>query len=301
VAAYEAAAERMTDREILASLATYLWPKGNSEFKGRIAAALGLLVASKLLTVQVPFFFKHAVDALAADPTGGAPAAALWGTLQLGPAAALVGYGAARAGAAFCGEVRNVVFAKVSQSAIRSVANDVFARLLALDLGFHLSRQTGALNRVIDRCAGVFWMEGGGWGRWGSCFAGRGGGGIWGNPPQTKPLNQKNQTPKPKPKTSNQQRHARHQLDAVEHGVQRGADRFRGRDGVDDPCYQVRPRARRADARDARHLRGLHVCRHAGAWCCLVLLGWFALFCVFCACLFLLLPPNSRAPQHAQH
>ncbi|KAI8463500.1 MAG: half-size ABC transporter [Monoraphidium minutum] len=154
---YEVAAEKMTDRQILATLAGYLWPKDNPEYKGRIALAMALLVSSKLLTVQVPFFFKHAVDALAADPTGSAPSA-LWGALHLGPTALLLGYGISRAGAAFCGEMRNIVFAKVSQSAIRSVANNVFSHLLSLDLKFHLSRQTGALNRVIDRgTRGINW------------------------------------------------------------------------------------------------------------------------------------------------
>jgi hypothetical protein len=61
---------------------------------------------------QVPFFFKHAVDALAMDPTGVTPSA-LWGVLHLGPVALLMGYGISRAGAAFCGEMRNIVFAKV--------------------------------------------------------------------------------------------------------------------------------------------------------------------------------------------
>jgi len=61
---------------------------------------------------QVPFFFKHAVDALALDPTGVAPSA-LWGAINLGPVALLMGYGVSRAGAAFCGEMRNIVFAKV--------------------------------------------------------------------------------------------------------------------------------------------------------------------------------------------
>jgi hypothetical protein len=53
------------------------------------------------------------VDALAIDPTGATPGA-LWGVLTLGPVALLMGYGISRAGAAFCGEVRNIVFAKVT-------------------------------------------------------------------------------------------------------------------------------------------------------------------------------------------
>jgi hypothetical protein len=77
-----------------------------------------------LLTLQVPFFFKHAIDALSIDATGAATANYL-GVLQLTPVALMLGYGIARAGAAFCGEMRNVVFAKVSQSVIRGMAKQV--------------------------------------------------------------------------------------------------------------------------------------------------------------------------------
>lgn len=91
---------------------------------------------------QVPFFFKHAVDSLSIDPTGLTTSPYL-GLLHLGPLALLTGYGISRIGASFCGELRNVVFAKVSQSAIRRVANQVFGHLHNLDLHFHLSRQTG--------------------------------------------------------------------------------------------------------------------------------------------------------------
>lgn len=157
MSSYELAAEKMTDREILATLAHHLWPRDNAEFKRRIAVAMGLLVASKLLTIQVPFFFKHAVDALSIDPTGLTTAPYL-GMLHLTPVALLLGYGISRAGAAFCGEMRNVVFARVSQSVIRNMAKEVFRHLHNLDLQFHLNRQTGALNRVIDRgTRGINW------------------------------------------------------------------------------------------------------------------------------------------------
>jgi ABC transporter ATM len=63
----------------------------------------------------------------------------------------LVGYGAARAGASFCNELRNATFAKVAQGAIRGVALRVFDHLHELDLSFHLSRQTGAVTRTIER------------------------------------------------------------------------------------------------------------------------------------------------------
>ncbi|KAJ7515908.1 hypothetical protein O6H91_22G034100 [Diphasiastrum complanatum] len=143
--------------QILRTLGIYLWPKDNIDFRGRVVVALSLLIAAKVLNVQVPFLFKYAIDALsatigAASETVAAAAEdpyilALFGT----PAAILVGYGIARAGASACNELRNAVFAKVAQGAIRNVARKVFLHLHELDLSFHLSRQTGALNRTIDR------------------------------------------------------------------------------------------------------------------------------------------------------
>lgn len=133
-------------------VARYVWPADDPDTRRRVLAALGLLVGSKALTVQVPFMFKHAVDALAAGgalgAAGGTSAAAV---ALASPPALLVGYGLARGGAALCNEARNTVFANVSQGAIRAVARNVFEHLHGLHLGYHLSRQTGALNRTIDR------------------------------------------------------------------------------------------------------------------------------------------------------
>lgn len=67
------------------------------------------------------------------------------------PAAVLIGYGIARTGSSACNELRNAVFSKVALRAIRTVSRKVFAHLHELDLHYHLSRQTGALNRIIDR------------------------------------------------------------------------------------------------------------------------------------------------------
>ena len=63
----------------------------------------------------------------------------------------IIGYGAARAGAAGFNEIRNAVFAKVAQHSIRSIAQNMFKHLHNLDLSFHLNRQTGALSKTIDR------------------------------------------------------------------------------------------------------------------------------------------------------
>ncbi|KAG0585767.1 hypothetical protein M758_2G035900 [Ceratodon purpureus] len=145
----------VADARILRSLASYLWPKDNPEFRRRVALALSLLVASKVLNVQVPFMFKYAVDALstAAGATGAtaAASAATTSLLFATPTAVLLGYGIARAGASACNELRNAVFAKVAQGTIRTVARKVFMHLHNLDLSYHLSRQTGSLNRTIDR------------------------------------------------------------------------------------------------------------------------------------------------------
>lgn len=91
-----------------------------------------------------------AVDTLAADPAGLTPAN-IGTVMALTPAMLVVGYGASRVGASFCNELRNAVFAKITQNAIRKVSNKVFRHLHDLDLTFHLNRQTGAVARVIDR------------------------------------------------------------------------------------------------------------------------------------------------------
>lgn len=144
----------VADLRILQNLGAYLWPKDNTEFRVRLFVSLGLLVAAKVLNVQVPFLFKYAVDALSmfAGATVVAAQSSSMVAIALGtPMAVLVGYGLARAGASACNELRNAVFAKVSQGTIRIVARKVFFHLHNLDLQFHLSRQTGALHRTIDR------------------------------------------------------------------------------------------------------------------------------------------------------
>jgi hypothetical protein len=135
-----------TVREML----SYVKPRDNRDVAVRLSAAFGLLIASKGLNVQVPFIFKHVVDALSEDPTGLTPAA-IGTVVALTPPMLVVGYGVSRIGASLCNEMRNAVFAKVTQNAIRTVANRVFRHLHQLDLSFHLDRQTGAVSRIIDR------------------------------------------------------------------------------------------------------------------------------------------------------
>ncbi|XP_042476129.1 ABC transporter B family member 25, mitochondrial-like [Macadamia integrifolia] len=149
--------EEVADMRILQTLAKYLWQKDNLEFRLRVLGAVGLLVGAKVLNVQVPFLFKLAVDWLSTETGTGSELAALATSnsallvLFASPAAVMVGYGIARAGASACNELRNAVFSKVAFRTIRIVSKKVFSHLLDLDLQYHLSRQTGALNRIIDR------------------------------------------------------------------------------------------------------------------------------------------------------
>ncbi|MEK9661233.1 MAG: ABC transporter transmembrane domain-containing protein, partial [Alphaproteobacteria bacterium] len=127
------------------TLMPYLWPRGETETKIRVAVAIMLLVAAKLATVSVPALFGKAVDVL--DPEKASAA----GIAIAVPVALILGYGVLRVGQQAFAELRDFVFAKVGQRAIRTVALQVFRHLHALALRFHLDRQTGGLSRAIER------------------------------------------------------------------------------------------------------------------------------------------------------
>ena len=123
------------DWRTIRSLLPYLW-----EFKGRVILALALLVMAKIATVAVPLVLKEIIDAL------DQPRAML-----VLPVLLLAGYGLLRLSSTLFGELRDAVFAKVTQRAIRRVAIKVFGHLHALSLRFHLERQTGGVSRDIER------------------------------------------------------------------------------------------------------------------------------------------------------
>lgn len=119
----------------IATLLPYLW-----EFKVRVTVALSLLVLAKLANVSVPLVLKEIVDAL------DQPRAEL-----VLPVFLVIGYGVLRLCSTLFGELRDAIFAKVTQRAIRRVANKVFSHLHSLSLRFHLERQTGGVSRDIER------------------------------------------------------------------------------------------------------------------------------------------------------
>ena len=126
---------------VLYQLFPYLWPRGRPDLRFRVVAAVVMLVAAKGANVLVPVALREAVDAL------GGPA----GTVIALPLGLLLAYGLARVLALAFGELRDALFVKVAQNAIRRIALGVFEHLHALSLRFHLERRTGALSRGIDR------------------------------------------------------------------------------------------------------------------------------------------------------
>ena len=123
-------------------------------------------MGGKLLSIQVPFLFKGIADDLemrvrgragsveSRDGDNAPPEDAIASAAAIGaaiPLALLLSYGLARATAAGFTELRNSVFARVAQRAIRLVSRDVYRHLFALDHRYHLERQTGALQRVLER------------------------------------------------------------------------------------------------------------------------------------------------------
>ncbi|MGH8528624.1 MAG: ABCB family ABC transporter ATP-binding protein/permease [Nevskiales bacterium] len=111
------------------------------EFPGRVGLALGCLVLAKLAGVVLPLLLKKIVDGL--DSSADA--------VIVVPLALLAGYGALRFANVLFGELRDVVFGRVSERAMRRAALNVFQHLHALDMDFHLSRRTGGLSRDIER------------------------------------------------------------------------------------------------------------------------------------------------------
>jgi ATP-binding cassette subfamily B protein len=120
---------------VVPALLPYLW-----EYKWRVSIALVLLAAAKLATVGVPLVLKEVVDAL--EPTR---------ALIAVPFALLTAYGLLRMSATLFAELRDVLFVRVAQRAIRRIALKVFRHLHSLSLRFHLERQTGGMSRDIER------------------------------------------------------------------------------------------------------------------------------------------------------
>jgi ABC-type transport system involved in Fe-S cluster assembly fused permease/ATPase subunit len=134
---------------VLKSLLPFIWPKGRPDLRTEVAGAFVVLLIAKLVTVAVPVTFKWATDWLAADLTNPEVAAAK--ALGLGIAMLIVAYGVGRVLMMVLNQIRDVLFTRVGQHAIRELNNRTFRHLHKLSLRFHLERRTGGLSRVIER------------------------------------------------------------------------------------------------------------------------------------------------------
>ncbi|WP_162528292.1 ABCB family ABC transporter ATP-binding protein/permease [Gemmobacter caeruleus] len=126
-------------------VAPYLWPEGESWVKRRVVIALTMLAFAKIVSVSTPFFYKAAVDKLAGDAPSGA-----W-LMGLTAVALTLAYGLARLGAVAFGELRDAIFVRVGQRALRKLALETFTHIHRLSMRYHITRKTGGLSRIIER------------------------------------------------------------------------------------------------------------------------------------------------------
>jgi ABC-type transport system involved in Fe-S cluster assembly fused permease/ATPase subunit len=130
--------------QTLKSLLPYLWPEGRMDLKVRVVLAMIALVVSKVITVLTPYSFKYATDALTASGNAAAIAFSV-------PFFFVQAYGVGRISMVVLAQIRDAIFAKVGQRAVRELSIRTFRHLHALSLKFHLERRTGGLSRIISR------------------------------------------------------------------------------------------------------------------------------------------------------
>ncbi len=130
----------------LLAIAPYLWPQGRADLRTRVVFAMVAMVLAKVITIATPFSFKYAVDALTANP-----AQVTIMALVATPTFLIIAYGLGRVMMIIMNQVRDGIFAKVGQAAVRDLAIRTFKHLHQLSLQFHLERRTGGITRVIER------------------------------------------------------------------------------------------------------------------------------------------------------
>jgi len=121
------------------TLLPYLWPKNELELKFRVVASMICLIIGKIIGVIIPIAYKNAVDGLTKDHAS---------FMIIG---ILLSYSGARIFSQVFNELRDAIFAKVGQDAMRKIALNVFTYMHQLSLRFHLERKMGSMSRVIER------------------------------------------------------------------------------------------------------------------------------------------------------
>ncbi len=176
--AQQASAGGVSDLSILARALPDLWPADKPDLRWRVVVSVLLLVLAKGATLLIPFVYREAVDSLTPGQTA----------IVAAPVMLVFAYGVTRFLGTGLQQLRDMVFAKVGQHALRNLGLRVFRHVHRLSLGYHIGRKTGALSRVIDRgikaidfllryllfsivplgiemlvVAGIFWVEFGVW------------------------------------------------------------------------------------------------------------------------------------------
>ncbi|MGY6632189.1 MAG: ABCB family ABC transporter ATP-binding protein/permease [Alkalilacustris sp.] len=139
------AAERRSGWRTIRRVAPYVWPSDTLWVRRRVVGALVALVLAKLVAVGTPYLYKLAVDTLGGAAEGPAT------LLALGAVGLTVAYGLARLMTVGFQELRDLLFVRVGQRALRQLALETFAHIHRLSQRYHLSRKTGGLSRIIER------------------------------------------------------------------------------------------------------------------------------------------------------
>ncbi|MBB5722126.1 ATP-binding cassette subfamily B protein [Loktanella ponticola] len=131
--------------KVIKRVIPYLWPAGNTNVKVRVVAAMVALFASQIIAVLTPQFFSQAVDVMAPE---GASAATYLG---LGAVGLTLAYGMSRLLSVGFQQLRDVIFTRVGQRALRQLALETFTHIHRLSMRYHITRKTGGLSRIIER------------------------------------------------------------------------------------------------------------------------------------------------------
>ncbi|MEM1302000.1 MAG: ABC transporter ATP-binding protein/permease [Pseudomonadota bacterium] len=137
--------DHQAEIRVVAKVAPYLWPKDQAWVKRRVVLALAALLIAKFIAVATPYFYKLAVDTLAGEAPDGSS------LFVMGAVGLTVAYGLTRFMNIVFQQMRDVVFAKVGQRALRVIGVETFEHIHRLSLRYHISRKTGGLSRVMER------------------------------------------------------------------------------------------------------------------------------------------------------
>lgn len=139
--------DRKSGMRTIRKVLPYLWPADKSSIKVRVVLSLIVLVLARTVSVATPFYYKAAVDALAPAAKEAEPAL----LLAMGAIGLTIAYGALRLLSVGFNQLRDVIFARVGQRALRRLALETFEHIHALSLRYHIARKTGGLSRIIER------------------------------------------------------------------------------------------------------------------------------------------------------